>query len=78
MEINEEEEMKPAELLQNLFIGGLYGAVFIFFLFLIVAVFDTEKRPENQFKTVAEYKGCEVVQFLDPSQRYQYFLHCPK
>ena len=78
MEVNEEEEMKAAELLQNLFIGALYGAGFIFILFLIAAVFNAEQLPENQFKVVAEYKGCEVVQFLDPSQRYQYFLHCPK
>ena len=79
MEINAEEgKVKPLEVFQNLFVGALYGAAFIFILFLIAAVFDAEKRPENQFKVVAEYKDCEVVQFLDPSSRYQYFLHCPK
>jgi len=78
MEVNEEKEMKLEKFFLDLFIGALYGAVFIFFLLLIAAVFDAEQRPENQFKVVAEYKGCEVVQFLDPSQRYQYLLHCPK
>jgi hypothetical protein len=47
-------------------------------LLLFYMVFDeSEPEPSKQkFKVVDNYKGCDVVQYTDPSQRYQYFLHC--
>jgi hypothetical protein len=56
-----------------------WGVVFTgFFLLLFYMVFgESEPEPSKEkFKVVDNYKGCDVVQYTDPSQRYQYFLYC--
>jgi hypothetical protein len=56
-----------------------WGVVFTgLFLLLFYMVFgESEPEPNKEkFKVVDNYKGCDVVQYTDPSQRYQYFLHC--
>jgi len=46
-------------------------------LMLLIAMFlDEPETTGEKFKVVDKYKGCDVVQYTDPSQRYQYFLHC--
>lgn len=31
----------------------------------------------QKFEVVDTYKNCSVVRYTDPTQRWQYFLHCP-
>ena len=46
-------------------------------IFLVIAmIFSEPETTGEKFKVVDKYKGCDVVQYTDPSQRYQYFLHC--
>ncbi len=78
MEVNEEKEMSDDYFLKQLANGVAFGIlVFGVFLMFIILI-EKDNPPESQFKTVAKYKDCDVVRFIDPSNHYQYFLHCPK
>ena len=39
-------------------------------------IFSKPETTGEKFKVVDSYKGCDVVQYTDSSQRYQYFLYC--
>ena len=55
----------------------VWGVVLGGFIVLFIAMtFGEPETTEEKFKVVDRYKGCDVVQYTDPSQRYQYFLHC--
>jgi hypothetical protein len=53
--------------------GLTFGA---FIVLLIAMIFDKSETTREKFKVVDSYKGCDVVQYTDSSQHYQYFLHC--
>ncbi len=54
-----------------------WGLIFGTFIVLFIAmIFDEPETTMEKFKVVDNYKGCDVVQYTDSSQRYQYFLHC--
>jgi hypothetical protein len=47
---------------------------------LLYGIFGQTERIEEQnrkFEVVDRYKGCDVVRYTDPSQRWNYFLYCP-
>jgi hypothetical protein len=55
------------------------GLVGIFVLF--IAFIGTPESPQDEmgspkFKVVDQYKNCDVVRYIDPSNRYKYFLDC--
>jgi hypothetical protein len=66
------------------FIGGVsfvIGLVAIFVLF--IALIGTPESPQNgvespKFGVVDQYRNCDVVRYIDPSNRYKYFLDCSK
>jgi hypothetical protein len=60
-------------ILQSVAWGLIFGT---FIVLLIAMIFDTPETTKEKFKVVDNYKGCDVVQYTDSSQRYQYFLHC--
>jgi hypothetical protein len=60
-------------ILQAVMWGLIFGA---FIVLLIAMIFDRSETTKEKFKVVDSYKGCDIVQYTDPSQRYQYFLHC--
>jgi hypothetical protein len=60
-------------ILQSIVWGLIFGTFIVLF---IAMIFDTPETTREKFKVVDNYKGCDVVQYNDPSQRYQYFLHC--
>jgi len=56
-----------------------WGIAFTGLLLLLFYMVFGESEPETtreKFKVVDSYEGCDVVQYTDPSQRYQYLLHC--
>jgi len=50
----------------------------IIILGLFFLVTGSWGSTEPEYKIVDQYKQCDVVRYTDPSQRYRYFLHCPK
>ena len=57
------------------------GLVGIFVLF--IAFIGAPESPQNEvespkFRVVDQYKNCDVVRYIDPSNRYKYFLDCSK
>jgi hypothetical protein len=35
-----------------------------------------ENKEATKFEVVDHYKNCDVVRYTDPTQRWEYFLHC--
>ena len=62
----------------NEFARGLaFALVVIGTLMLFVAITGTpEEGPQQKFKVVDTYKGCDIVRYTDPSNRWNYFLDC--
>jgi hypothetical protein len=60
-------------ILQAVMLGLVFGA---FIVLLIAMIFSKPETTREKFKVVDSYKGCDVVQYTDSSQRYQYFLYC--
>lgn len=56
---------------------GLVG-IFVLFIAFIGTPDSPQKVGKPYFKVVDQYKNCDVVRYVDPSNRYHYFLHCPK
>ena len=57
------------------------GAVFVLAVLalgaLFVAIFlPGEEQSKAKFEVVDKYKNCDVVRYTDPSNRWNYFLHC--
>ena len=64
---------KTSMILQAVAWGLIFGTFIVLFSAMI---FATPETTTEKFKVVDSYKGCDVIQYTDPSQRYQYFLHC--
>jgi hypothetical protein len=64
---------RTSMILQAIAWGSIFGTFIVLF---IAMIFDTPETTREKFKVVDSYKSCDVVQYNDPSQRYQYFLHC--
>ena len=51
-------------------------------LILFIAFISTPESPHSgespKFGVVDQYKNCDVVRYIDPSNRYRYFLDCSK
>lgn len=66
------------------FIRGVFVTIGVFaFGLLFIAFISTPNSTKNgvkplNFGVVDQYKNCDVVRYVDPSNRYHYFLHCPK
>ena len=57
---------------------GIIAVVILFIVFI-----STPESPQNgveslKFRVVDQYKNCDVVRYIDPSNRYNYFLYCSK
>jgi hypothetical protein len=66
-------DYRTSMILQAIAWGLIFGT---FIVLLIAMIFDTPETTREKFKVVDSYKGCDIVQYSDPSQRYQYFLYC--
>jgi hypothetical protein len=56
------------------------------FVLLLYGIFGTADKADREavivekyqkFEVVDTYKNCSVVRYTDPSQRWNYLLHCP-
>ena len=45
-------------------------------LLLGFATFKDSAEPTEKFKVVDKYKNCSVVRYTDPTNRWNYLLHC--
>lgn len=46
-------------------------------IMLVVAIaVDNNRSPQPKFKTVDNYKDCDVVRYTSEYNEYHYFLHC--
>jgi hypothetical protein len=57
------------------------GATFVLtvvavFSLVLVLLSNVKQEPTEKFKVVDRYSTCDVVRYTDPSNRYNYFLHC--
>jgi hypothetical protein len=59
---------------RDIFVGFIIG-LGASFLFTAI-ILSPEERTPSKFEVIDTYKGCNVVRFTDPSQNWQYFLHC--
>jgi len=64
---------RTSMILQAVMLGLVFG---VFIVLLIAMIFSKPETTGEKFKVVDSYKGCDVVQYTDSSQRYQYFLYC--
>jgi hypothetical protein len=67
------------EALRELRNGLLFGIAVVGGIIMFVAIFGTFRgsdTPEKKFQVVDRYKNCDVVRYTDPTQRWEYFLHC--
>ena len=45
---------------------------------LIVGIWaSADPEPVENFKVVDHYKNCSVIRYTDPTNRWNYLLHCP-
>lgn len=58
----------------------LGGLIPILLGFAIAGVFifamNEAQPPADRFEVVDEYQGCDVVRWVSPSNRYEFFLDC--
>ena len=57
-------------------IGILAIAVFIIAVVGIPSDTSDKRKPEEKFKVVDTYGGCDVIRYTDRSNDWNYFLHC--
>jgi hypothetical protein len=55
---------------------GLLGMGLFILLVWVLNVAGPGTKPEERFKVVDQYQGCDVVRYTDSSNRYNYLLHC--
>jgi hypothetical protein len=46
------------------------------FMILTYAIIESNGEPIEKFKVVDRYKNCDVVRYTDPSNQWNYLLHC--
>ncbi len=71
--------MSNKEFLQEVGKGvafGLLGMGLFILLVWVLSVTDPGDNSKERFKVVDSYGPCDVVRYTDPSNRYNYFLHC--
>tara|TARA_R110000868_G_scaffold189642_1_gene432722 strand:- start:442 stop:696 length:255 start_codon:yes stop_codon:yes gene_type:complete len=66
------------------FLNGFLGVCGVIVVFLVLAYFltagttETQTPPNERFKVVDKYNGCNVVRYSPSSGAlYKYFLDCP-
>lgn len=64
------------ELLRGAALGSALFIGLIATFAAIVAMGDRPDTPKMKFEVVDHYKDCDVVRYTDPTQRWEYFLHC--
>ena len=54
-------------------------------LIVVVSFATIMRKPQTtkpvekpSFEKVAEYENCAIIRWTDPSNRYQYFMKCPR
>jgi hypothetical protein len=55
---------------------GLVGIFILFIAFIGTSKSSQDEMGSSRFKVVDQYKNCDVVRYIDPSNRYKYFLDC--
>ena len=61
------------------FFQGLVTVFVILLVFVAFIVALSRHSPKSTpLEIVDKYENCDVVRYVDPSNRYHYFLHCPK
>lgn len=61
------------------FFQGLAAVLVVLLVFgAFIIAFSQHSPQPTSFEIVDKYKNCDVVRYVDPSNRYHYFLHCPK
>ena len=65
------------EAFNEFFRGGTFVlAILATFLLVVAIIGKPEEEPQQKFKVVDTYKGCDIVRYTDPSNRWNYFLDC--
>ena len=57
---------------------GIVGIFVLFIAFIGTPESPQDKMGSSKFRVVDQYKNCDVVRYIDPSNRYRYFLDCSK
>lgn len=65
------------------FICGLITGVFVCLLYVTILSVNQgsnqSEEPQKDFEVVANYKGCDIIRWNNPTHReYQYFMKCKK
>ncbi len=63
------------EVAQGAAFGLLVMGLFVLLIWSLNRL-TPEVTPEERFKVVDQYQGCDVVRYTDSSTRYNYLLHC--
>ena len=63
------------EVVQGAAFGLLVMGLFVLLIWSLNRL-TPEVSPEERFKVVDQYQGCDVVRYTDSSNRYNYLLHC--
>ena len=71
------------EFLKEFIRGASFVIVLLGIFVLFIVLISTPESPQDEmgsskFKVVDQYKNCDVVRYIDPSNRYRYFLDCSK
>jgi hypothetical protein len=71
------------EFLKEFICGASFTIVLVGITVLFIVLMGTPESPQNgvespRFRVVDQYKNCDVVRYIDPSNRYKYFLDCSK
>jgi hypothetical protein len=55
------------------------AGIFVLFIALMGTLGSSQDGVESpKFKVMNQYKNCDVVRYIDPSNRYNYLLDCTK
>lgn len=71
------------EFLKEFIRGSSFIIVLVGISVLFIALMGGPESPQNgveslKFRVVDQYRNCDVVRYIDPSNRYNYFLDCSK
>lgn len=69
--------------LKEFICGASFIIVLVGISVLFIALMGGPESPQNgvespKFGVVDQYKNCDVVRYIDPSNRYNYLLDCTK
>jgi len=57
---------------------GLIGVLILFIEFTSTPESPQDELGSPRFGVVDQYKNCDVVRYIDPTNKYRYFLDCTK